>query len=250
MRIALLGPLEIVDDDNVQFRLPGEKLRAIVAVLALSSGRVVSRDELIDELWGEHPPKDAVNSLQGHIARLRRILVTRIGRESLRALVQTSPVGYCLQLPPHQVDALQFTALVEGAAPLLVHDPQSALSTLDCALELWRGPALYDTGQGLTCRMAYAHLEETRLIAHERRIDAQLDLGLHKTVVPELERLYMRYPLREHFCRQLMTALCRSGRQGEAVDTYGRTRQRLVRDLGLEPGPLLRGTFNEILSQA
>ncbi|WP_393058535.1 BTAD domain-containing putative transcriptional regulator [Streptomyces sp. LN549] len=250
MHIALLGPLEIIDDDNVRFRLPGEKLRAIVAVLALSPGKVVSRDELIDELWEEHPPRDAVNSLQGHIARLRRLLVTRIGQESLRGLVQTTPAGYSLQVPGTHVDALRFTALVEGAAPLLERDPESALATLDSALALWRGPALYDTGQGLICRMAYAHLEETRLIAQERRIDSQLDLGMHQVAIPELERLHMRHPLREHFCRQLMTALFRSGRQCEAINAYSRTRQRLVRDLGLEPGAQLRDTFDEILSQA
>jgi DNA-binding SARP family transcriptional activator len=249
VRIELLGPLEIIDEDDIHFRIPGEKLRTIVAALALSSGKVVSRDELIDELWAERPPRDAINSLQGHIARLRRILVTRIGRENLRGVVQTTPAGYRLQLPADHIDALRFTALVESAAPLLEEDPGAVIRTLNSALALWRGPALFDTGQGMICRMAYTHLEESRLIAHERRIDAQLDLGLHQAVIPEAERLHMRYPLREHFCRQLMAALCRSGRQGEAINVYSRTRQRLVRELGIEPSPQLRRVFSEILSQ-
>ncbi|MET9254314.1 AfsR/SARP family transcriptional regulator [Streptomyces sp. NPDC003717] len=248
MRIELLGPLEIIDEHNIRFSLPGEKLRTIVAVLALSGGKVVSRDELIDELWAENPLRDAVNSLQGHIARLRRILVTRIGRD-LRSVVQTTPAGYRLELAPEHIDALRFTALVESAAPLLEADPEAVLRTLNSALALWRGPALFDTGQGMICRMAYTHLEESRLIAHERKIDAQLDLGLHQAVIPEAEQLHMRYPLREHFCRQLMSALCSSGRQSEAINVYNRTRQRLVRELGIEPSPQLRGAFRELLSQ-
>jgi DNA-binding SARP family transcriptional activator len=248
MRVSLLGPVEIADD-HVSVRIPGEKLRAIVAALALYPGRTVSRDDLIDELWNEEPPSNAANSLQGHIARLRRILAARTGNKSLRDVVQTTPAGYLLQIPAEQVDALAFTVRVAESEQYVQHAPERALQMLDAALAMWRGPALFDAGQGMICRMTYAHLEETRLIAHERRIDAQLRLGLHQSVTPELEQLHMRYPLREHFCLQLMTALYRSDRQSDAINAYHRTRQRLGRDLGLQPGPLLQRIFRRILSQ-
>lgn len=248
MRVSLLGPVEVADD-HISVRIPGEKLRAVVAALALNPGRTVSRDDLIDELWNEEPPSNAANSLQGHLARLRRILATRTGNESLRDVVQTTPAGYLLEIPAEQVDALAFTIRVAQSEKFVRNDPEHALEILDGALAMWRGPALYDAGQGMICRMAYAHLEETRLIAHERRIDAQLRLGMHQSVTPELEQLHMRYPLREHFCLQLMTALYRSDRQGDAINAYNRTRQRLGRDLGLEPGPLLQGVFRQILAQ-
>lgn len=248
MRVCMLGPVEIADD-HMRLRIPGEKLRAILVALALSPGRTVSRDELIDELWNEEPPSNAANSLQGHIARLRRTLTTRIGRESLRDAVQTTPAGYMLQIPVADVDALKFTSCVEESEQYVHTAPERALQLLDEALTMWRGPALFDAGQGMICRMAYAHLEETRLIAHERRIEAQLQLGLHRSVIPGLEQLHIRYPLREHFCLQLMTALYRSNRQGDAINTYSQTRQRLDRDLGLDPGPLLQAAFRKILSQ-
>jgi len=209
----------------------------------------VSRDDLIDELWNENSHANALNSLQGHIARLRRILRKRLGNDTVRDAVQTTPAGYVLEISPDQVDALTFTAVVGRSQQLMADRPEQALRMLDEALAMWRGPALFDAGQGMICRVAYAHLEETRLIAHERRIEAQLRLGLHQSVIPELEQLHMRYPLREQFCLQLMTALYRSNRQSDAINAYHRTRQRLGHDLGLEPCPLLQAAFHKILSQ-
>ncbi|MGW6272473.1 AfsR/SARP family transcriptional regulator [Streptomyces sp. NPDC055060] len=249
MLVNLLGDMEVVED-GVSVALAGEKLRAIMAVLALSPGTSVSFSDLIDELWGERPPRNAANSLQSHIARLRRILAEGTGKPDMRDVIETSPSGYILRIRPVDVDATRFETLVASVERIIDISPQQVAEQLTEALALWRGPALLDAGPGMMCRTAYAGLEETRLIARERLIDARLALGEYQAMVPEIEQLYMQYPLRERFCEQLMTALYHSGRQAEALDAYQRTRHRLTHDLGLEPSERLQRWFQKILSRA
>jgi SARP family transcriptional regulator, regulator of embCAB operon len=248
MQIGILGPLKLTDQ-NILIDVPGEKLKSIIATLALSPGVTVSSFDLLDELWGERPPRSAANSLQGHIARLRRALVTQSGKEELREVIRTSGRGYVLALPPTSVDAARFVADVQRAGRLAADDPAGAITVLTRALDTWRGPALIDTGHGMVCRTAAARLEETRLLAREIMVDARLALGAHHEATPELEQLLSRHPLRERLCEQLMIALYRSGRQAEAISTFHRVRDRLADELGLEPGPGLRNTMAEILRQ-
>jgi SARP family transcriptional regulator, regulator of embCAB operon len=236
-------------EEGMLVTVPGEKLRSLVAVLALSPGRPVSRSELTDELWGEDLPRSAENSLHGHIARLRRIIAVGTGKRGLRAIVETSAAGYALTVPEDAVDASRFHRQTASAEAVHEARPEEAAELLTRALALWRGPALLDTGQGSICRMAYTRLEETKLTACERLFDIRLRLGQHRSLIPELEQLHARHPLREHFCEQLITALYRSGRQADALDTYHRTREHLSQNLGLEPGHALRAKFHEILRQ-
>lgn len=247
MRINLLGPMELTDDD-IRIHLPGEKLRAIMAVLALAPGTSVSFSELIDELWGDRPTRNASNSLQSHIARLRRILAENSGKPHLRELIETTHSGYLLRVDPDAVDSLRFGRIVSDAEERYRGQQERMIELLAGALGLWRGPALLDTGHGLICRTAYVRLEETRLVANEMLIDAKLVLGQHQILVPEIEQLCLQYPLRERFCEQLMTALYLSGRQADALDAFHRTRHKLANDLGLEPAPSLQAKFQEILS--
>lgn len=225
------------------------KLKAILATLALSPGVTVSCSDLLDELWGECPPRSAANSLQGHIARLRRTLVKQSGKEGMRDVIQTSGPGYMLALPPENIDASRFVTGVKLAGRTWADRPAEAIALLTRALDTWRGPALLDTGHGMICRTAAARLEETRLLAREILIDARLVLGDHHEVIPELEQLLSRNPLRERLCGQLMIALYRSGRQADAISTFHRLRHRLSTELGLEPGPDLQNTMAEILRQ-
>ncbi|MCW7947009.1 hypothetical protein AAW14_34855 [Streptomyces hygroscopicus] len=222
----------------------------MIATLALSPGISVSSNDLIDELWGERPPRNAANSLQSHIARLRRILAEGSGKPDVREVIETSSSGYILRINASDVDALRFEQYVASTERIGSHSPQQVADRLTEALALWRGPALLDAGPGMICRTAYAGLEETRLIAHERLIDARLALGKYQSLVPEIEQLYMQYPLRERFCEQFMTALYHSGRQAEALDAYQRTRHRLAHDLGLEPSKRLQAEFQKILSHS
>lgn len=246
MQVKLLGTLQLLDDD-ISLRISGEKLRAIIGVLALNPNRPVSRAELIDELWGENLPRDAENSLHGHIARLRRTIAVHTGRRSPKDLIETSYSGYVINVSESDVDALRFYDLVRRAEGLCTLRPDSAVVLLSEALDLWHGPALMDAGSGMICRMACTRLTETRLTTYERLFDAQLELGMHRSIVVALEQLSAQYPLRERFCEQLMTALFGSGRQAEALNVYRRTWHRLTEDFGLEPGEALRAKFHEIL---
>ncbi|MGX4732108.1 BTAD domain-containing putative transcriptional regulator [Kitasatospora griseola] len=249
MRVDLLGPLELTDD-GISIHLPGEKLRAIMATLALSPRMSVSSSELIDELWGERLTRNAANSLQSHVARLRRILAERSGKPQLRNLIETTHSGYVLRVDPDLVDAQRFSRIVAGLEGYRREPPQRIVELLTEGLALWRGPALLDAGHGMICRTAYVRLEETRLVALELLIDAKLEVGQSQIVVPEIEQLCLQHPLRERFCEQLMTALYLSGRQADALDVFHRTRHRLTNDLGLEPSPRLKRKFQQILNNA
>ncbi|HET6357775.1 AfsR/SARP family transcriptional regulator [Streptomyces sp.] len=246
MRINVLGPLEVWDE-GMRVGIPGEKLRSIVAVLALSPGRSVSRNDLIDELWGEEPPRNAENSLHGHIARLRRVLAARSGKPELRQIVETSPSGYALT--GAEVDAACFEERVRHAESLGDEDLEAAAALLTEATALWRGPALVDTGQGVICRIAYSRLQQTRIAACEKLFDIRLKLDQHRSLISDLEQMHAMYPFHERFCAQLITALYRSGRQADALDAYSQMCERLSHSLGLDPGHDLKSKFYGILRQ-
>ncbi|WP_458246862.1 AfsR/SARP family transcriptional regulator [Streptomyces sp. MAI_2237] len=248
MQVKLLGPLQLIEE-GVSIEIPGEKLRAITAALALTPGTPVLAADLLDELWGDRLPKTAENSLQSHIARLRRILARQTGRPSTRDLIRTTHSGYVLDVDPEDVDALWFTHTVEMASQYVGKDPERAIELLSAAFAAWRGPALLDAGNGMTCRIAYARLEETKLIGRELFIAAQLKRGRHQQVIPELEQLLTQHPLRERFGEQLMTALYRSGRQADAISVYRRVQHNLSAELGIDPGPGMQRKLKEVLQQ-
>ncbi|NEE37477.1 AfsR/SARP family transcriptional regulator [Streptomyces sp. SID7982] len=249
MLIEVLGPMHVFHD-GTEIEIPGAKPRTIIASLALHPGEVISAADLLDELWGASPPRSAGNSLQGHVARLRRSLAQQTNRARARDVLRTFGSGYLLDIDADSVDAHRFTRIVQEVGSRTIHqDPKHAIDRLTEALRMWRGPALADTGQGISCQTACAHLNETRLMARDLLIEAQLALGLHREVVPQLEQLLTRHPLRERFCEQLMLALYRSGRQADAINVYYRVRERLSQELGLEPGPGMRNRLTEILQQ-
>ncbi|MFI6053187.1 BTAD domain-containing putative transcriptional regulator [Streptomyces violascens] len=229
--------------------IPGTKLRAVLATLALSPREAVSPSVLLAELWGDRPPRTAYNTLQGHVARLRRTLVEQSRAPQARELIRTTHAGYLLDIDPEHVDSVRFARTVKDMAVRAEDDAERAVAVLTRALGMWRGQALSDVGQGVTCRTAAAHLDETRLMAQGMLINAQFSMGLHQQLVPELENLTSRYPLRERFSEQLMLALYRSGRQADAIDVYHRVRRRLSEELGVEPGPGMQDQLARILRQ-
>ncbi|MBD0330208.1 MAG: AfsR/SARP family transcriptional regulator [Thermoleophilia bacterium] len=226
-RFRILGPLEVEGVAS----LGGPKQRALLARLLLSRGRVVAKEQLVDDLWPGDPPETAAHALQVYVSALRRLL----GRERLRA----EHGGYRLDASPDEVDAERFERLVRSGARLLERgDAAAARSLLERALALWRGPALGGVGESFHADRA--RLDTERLAALEQRIEADLALGRHEPLVAELEALVAEHPLRESFRRQLMLALYRSGRQADALDVYRAARRTLRAELGLEPGPELR----------
>jgi class 3 adenylate cyclase len=222
--------------------LGGKKLRALLAVLALESGRVVSVDRLVECLWPGDPPETAAHAVQVYISQLRKAL----GSET----VVTRAPGYVLEVDREQIDVHRFARLADdGRAVLEGGDPATAEAALREALALWRGPALTDFAYEPFAQTDIARLEELRIATVEERVDADLALGRDAELVPQLEGLVAAQPLRERPRAQLMLALYRSGRQADALAAYRAAHATLARELGLEPGPELKELEAAILRQ-
>jgi DNA-binding SARP family transcriptional activator len=237
----VLGPLEVLEGGR-SIGLGGLRQRTLLVLLLLRANEAVSRDRLIDDLWGAEPPATAANSLAALVARLRRSLPAD--------LLLTTPGGYELRIEPDGLDLHRFERLVEeGGRALAAAEPNRAAELLRSALSLWRGPALVDFAYEAFAQPVIVRLEELRLAALESRIDADLALDRHLDLVSELQGLLLEHPLRERLRGQLMLALYRSGRQAEALEAYRDGRQVFVEELGIEPGPALQELEGAILRQ-
>jgi len=237
VEFAILGPLEARAEGG-PISLGGPKQRALLAVLLLEAGRVVSLDHLVDALWAGEPPATAVASLQNFVAQLRKALGPDV--------IETRQPGYLVRLGPEQLDVARVRALVDEARAT---EPVRRAVLLDQALALWRGEPLAEFRYEGFAQEEIARLEEFQLTLLEERAEAKLAVGAHADLVTELEALVRRHPLRERLRAQLMLALYRSGRQAQALEAYREGRELLVQELGLEPSPLLRGVHASILRQ-
>ena len=246
VEFRILGPLE-VRVDGVAVQIGGPRQRALLAFLLLSANRVVSRDRLIEELVPEHNAQAAARALTVQVSRLRKALNSIDGAEPR---LVARPPGYVLRIEPGELDLHTFEQLVaEGRRALENDDPGRAAAMLREGESLWRGRPLADLEFEPFARLEIERLEELRLAAVEQRIDAELELGHHTALVPDLETLAAEHPLRERLCGQLMLALYRSGRQADALRVYRETRRELVEELGIEPGQALRELESGILRQ-
>jgi DNA-binding SARP family transcriptional activator len=241
VRVGVLGDLEvIVDGEAVEIAAP--KQRAVLTVLALQPGRLVRLSELIDGVWGDEPPPTATKSLQSHVSRLRAL----VGRDVVRG----SGGGYLLDIRSADVDASQFESAVEQGRHLLASGRfAEADDTLTGALDLWRGEALTDLGDGTFAAGASTRLHELKLGAEEDRSAARSRAGRAEAAVVELEALVESEPLRERRWELLIEALYRAGRQADALRAFQRARARLADELGIEPGPALREMESRVLAQ-
>ena len=243
VEVRILGPLEVwVDGRRVD--LGGGRQRSLLAILALHANEVVPSERLIDELWGGQPPPTAQKALQNLVSHLR----SAITPVSDGRLLTQSP-GYELRLDEDALDAHRFEHLAAEARQVLEEDPARAAEQLREALALWRGEPLVDFAYEHFAQAEIARLEELRLVAVEDRIDADLALGRHAELVPELETLVAAHPLRERIRGQLMVALYRDGRQAEALETYRQARTAMHEELGLEPSAALKQLEQAILTQ-
>ena len=237
----LLGPLEVLDEDGREVALRPGRQRALLALLILRANELVASEVLVEELWGESPPPTALKMLRNQVSALRRGLGPD-GR------LETQGSGYRLRVGDGERDVDRFEAMVARGRALLADDPQRAAVVFRAALGVWRGPVLADLAYEPFVQTEAGRLEERRLVAFEGRIEAELALGRHADLISELEVAVVEQPLRERLHGQLMLALYRCGRQAEALEVYRRARERLVEQLGLEPGPELRALHQALLT--
>jgi DNA-binding SARP family transcriptional activator len=237
LEFRLLGPLE-VRDDSASVPIGGQKQRALLALLLLDAGRVVSTDRLIGALWADAPPRTAATSLQNFVSQLRK----QLGPD----VVETKKPGYVLRVEPDQVDLERFRSLVAESRTL---DPEERAARLREALALWRGLPLADFEYESWAQNEIGRLEEEKLLAIEERIDAEIEAGRGAGLIGELEALVSAHALRERFREQLMLALYRSGRQAEALEQFQAARRALVDELGISPSPRLQELHGAILRQ-
>ena len=241
VEVRFFGEFEAMEG-GVPVPVRGAKQRAILALLALARGQPVSADRLIDALWGDGQVANPANALQAQIGQLRRTLGA--------AAIVTSEAGYALGIGPDDVDAGQFERLVADGRRLLDEGEMArASAVLGEALRLRRGEPLAEFAYASFAAAERAHLDELTLVAIETRVEADLVLGRHRELVGELEALCREHPLRERLWELLILALYRAGRQAEALRAYTEVRDRLVGELGIDPGPALRELEARILVQ-
>ena len=247
MEFRILGPLEVEEAGRL-LPLGGAKQRALLALLLLHADEVVSRDRLIDELWGGSPPDSGRTALQVHVSQLRKLLDPDATRGDEELLVTRAP-GYALRVGRESIDLGRFEALVAaGKAELAEGNAEQAHEHLAAALALWRGRALADLEAVPFAQAESRRLEDLRLAALEERLDADLALGRSAELIPELERLVAKEPLRERLRGQLMLALYRCGRQADALEVYRSGRRLLDEELGLQPDDGLQRLERAILN--
>jgi DNA-binding SARP family transcriptional activator/tetratricopeptide (TPR) repeat protein len=243
MLFRLLGPLEVVADGKV-LGIRSARQRTVLAMLLLDANRVVQLDRIVGAIWDDSPPSTARGQVQTCVSALRELL-RAVGPD---VSIATSAAGYGIRLPEPELDVTQFRHLTgTGLAAAADGRTEEAVRDLRSALALWRGPAAADVESKIVQAIA-GRLGEDRLAVLEKCVEVELGLGRHLDLVGELGELVNQHPLRERLRALHMLALYRSGRQGEALDSFAAARQFLVDELGIEPGKELSALQTSILS--
>ncbi|HEX5616508.1 MAG TPA: BTAD domain-containing putative transcriptional regulator [Acidimicrobiia bacterium] len=249
LRFGVLGPLEVVGPDG-PIDLGAPKHRALLGILVLTPGRVVSVDRLVDGLWHGSPPASATTTLQAYVSHLRRALEPERAAGAAASVLVTRPPGYLLDIADDQVDSRRFERLLReaeaAAAASRIHQASELVTE---ALGLFRGQPFADFAFDEWAVGEAARLAELQLAAQEQLLELELRRGRHAAVIGDAERLAKEHPTRERVRELLMLALYRSGRQADALRAYQEARDVLVEELGIDPGPGLRALEDRILAQ-
>jgi DNA-binding SARP family transcriptional activator/tetratricopeptide (TPR) repeat protein len=243
MRFTLLGTLAVADDAGEPVAVPGARQRALLASLLLSANVPVSAAALAEAVWDGSPPPGSAATLRSHIRRLRQALGPQAA-----ARIRARDPGHVIVVREEELDVLRFEAACRDSstARRAARWPQASAASAQ-ALELWRGPPLADVDSQVLRDRFVPRLEQLRVQVTEDRAEAELRLGRHDRLIPELRDLAAEHPLRERFHAQLIEALARAGRQAEALQAYQRVRRALVDELGIEPGPHLQRLHQQVL---
>ncbi len=240
----ILGPMAV--------RINGEdctpsasKIRQVLGLMLMQPNRVMALDSAIEELWYDRPPRTAVTVVQTYVYQLRKLLAGYGDGQMIRTVAP----GYVLAIPLEDVDYWRFTGYVEQGRDALERDmPRQASALLTAALDLWNGSALENIEHGPVLRNCADRLEEQRMLALELRLRANMSLGHFRELIPELKSLVAAYPYHEWLYGQLMVALHRCGRRGEALAAYQEVRRMLSVELGLEPSAALQAIQQSVLN--
>ena len=249
--INVLGTLE-VSINGTSVVPTASKPRQLLAMLAMNTGQLVTSSTLREELWAVNAPRSATGTLHTYVLNIRNLIREALpaGQEDLvREILVTKNTGYVLQVDPEAVDAVRYNRLAAaGRTASAAGDHARAERLLSDALALWQGPVLVDVTTGPQLEIETMQLTERRLADVALRIDAELYLGRHHQVLGELAALCARHPYMENFRAQFMVALYRSGRPGQALETYHQMWTTIREHLGVEPSPRLRQLHRAILA--
>jgi DNA-binding SARP family transcriptional activator len=248
IRYAILDGLEVTNGDR-SCTPTAPKIRQVLALLLLRLNRLVQAGTLIEELWGDSPPKSALITAQTYIYQLRQFFQREGLAPAGQQLLITRPTGYRLQVDPQQLDTSLFEGLL-GLGRQLIDEgrPRAASQRLTEALALWTGPPLVNITPGPLLSGHVVHLEEQHLRALELRIQAEVMLSRDRELIGELRSLVADYPLNEWFHGQLIMALHRAGRRSEAFEAYRQVCRVLSTELGVDPSPELQRLHQEALT--
>ncbi|MGV4988794.1 AfsR/SARP family transcriptional regulator [Streptomyces sp. NPDC001709] len=254
MDIEVLGALA-ARIDGVSITPTAPKPRKVLALLALHADHMVPVSALTEELWGDKPPRSARTTLQTYVLQMRDLIGAALARSAdagtvtAKDVLVTLPGGYRLDVRGGRLDFREFERRAgAGYRAMDAGDHEDAAKRLREALSLWNGDALADVQAGVRLAPEARRLEEARLCALDQRIEADLRLGRHRELLPELTVLVSRYRMHESLHGQFMSALYRSGRRGEALHVYRRLHTTMVKELGLEPSPALSRLHRSILT--
>ncbi len=246
MEFGVLGPVRLAAEGQEQ-ELASTAQRALIAVLALADGRIVSRERLIEGLWQEDPSPRRVRNLQFHVSKLRDQL--RRLEPARPSRIVTQAAGYRLEVTGARIDSAEFGRLTAAARACDRSDLTAASGHYQQALSLWRGPALADVADlSLLLGSEAARLDEQRVNAVEEYAEIEVRAGHHHQIAAELAYLSAQLPLRERLTSLLMLALYRCGRQAEALAAYAAYRRALATELGLDPRAELQELHRKILT--
>jgi len=239
MQVRLLGPVDVAVD-GVPRPVRGLRRKAVLAVLALHVGEIVSAGRMIDLVWGEDAPPTAVNTLQSHVSYLRRVLGSKEG-------VRARPPGYALELGDEATDVRVAERLISQGVQAA--DPADGARQVRAALALWRGRPLVDVAGVAWLDDQAERLDQLWLRGWRALLGARLGLGEHAQLIPDLEKLINDHPYDEQLHGQLILALYRTGRQADALAVYQRLRRTLNKELGIDPSQALRDLEAAVLRQ-
>lgn len=245
VRFLCLGTFA-VRKRHVEVVLPHPRRARLLIALLLRRGEAVTRESLIDEIWGDAPPATAANALQVHVARLRRD-ITSWADGMGDARVVTTRSGYAVECDETSLDIAEFEEAARQFRAARDARREEAIGYARRALSLWRGNPFGHLPLGVLGESARFHLLEQKLTIQEGLYDLMLRHDQHRQLVSEAGEQTVRHPYNEIFAGQFMMALSRSGRLVEALEVYHRLRTRLVDEMGVEPSAHLRNVVTEIL---